>query len=81
MKNRQRCTEKVGGEDGGGVWPGGESGGGERWLWGRGGTRSCEEPDSWKPKINLDGESICSEGRVNRGESNDRGQRTEHPMG
>lgn len=37
---------------------------------GWGGTHSCEESDSWKPKINLNSESVCSEGWVNWGSSN-----------
>lgn len=41
-----------------------DSGGAERSTPARG---SCKEPDSWKPKINLNGESICSGDWVNRG--------------
>lgn len=45
---------------------------------GRGGTHSCEESDSWKPKINLNSESICSEEWVNQESSNTgRGQNSQ----
>lgn len=37
---------------------------------GDGEGHSCEESDSWKPKINLNSESVCSEGWVNWGSSN-----------